>query len=153
MNYIVKPCGILVGTFFVVLATVGAVVHAQAAEPDKPMALRGVMEKLGQDMQAVTGAISTEDWAMVVELAPKIAHHAAPPLGEKMRILAWVGSDAGKFRGFDGQVKDAANAMGEAAMRSDGQAVISAFSEVQRSCLSCHQGFRESFTKHFYGLP
>ncbi len=138
---------------FVVLSGAVEVPRAQAAQPEQPMALRGVMKKLGQDMQAVTGAIATEDWAVVAELAPKIARHAAPPLGEKMRILAWVGSDAGKFRAFDAQVHDAANAMGEAATRGDGQAVINAFSRVQQSCLSCHQGFRESFAKHFYSNP
>jgi len=41
------------------------------------------MEQLGRDMQAVTGAISMEDWARVVELAPKIARHAEPSLSEK----------------------------------------------------------------------
>ena len=38
-------------------------------------------------MQAVTGAISKEEWALVAALALKIAKHAEPPLSEKMRIL------------------------------------------------------------------
>ena len=114
------------------------------------MALRSVMEKLGRDMQAVTGAISKEEWTLVAELAPKIAKHAEPPLGEKMRILGWLGTDAGKFRGFDGQVHDAASSMGDAAKRGDGPAVIAAFSKTQQSCLACHQSFRQSFMKQFY---
>ncbi len=150
MNDTFKPRQILAGTVFAMLASAAAVPRAQAADPDKPMALQAVMEKLGQDMQAITGAISREDWTLVAELAPKISRHAAPPLGEKMRILAWLGSDAGKFRGFDGQVNDAANGIGEAATRGDGHAVITAFSKVQQACLSCHQNFRESFAKHFY---
>ncbi|HOK10792.1 MAG TPA: hypothetical protein PK221_00860, partial [Ottowia sp.] len=58
-----------------VLATVNVATpaRAQAAQPEQPMALRGVMERLGRDMQAVTGAISKEDWALVAELAPRIA--------------------------------------------------------------------------------
>lgn len=123
---------------------------AQPVEAAKPMALRIVMEKLGRDMQAVTGAIATEDWKLVAELAPEIANHAEPPMSEKVRILAWLGADVGKFRGFDGQVHDAATAMGEAAKRGDGQTVIADFASVQKSCLACHQGFRESFQKHFY---
>ena len=150
MNHALKPLQILASTLLVVLVSAAALPRVQAAEPEKPMALQGVMKKLGQDMQAVTGAISTEDWALVAELAAKIARRATPPLGEKMRILAWIGGDAGRFRAFDGQVHDAATAMGEAATRGDGQAVISAFSVVQQSCLSCHQDFRESFTRHFY---
>jgi len=124
---------------------------ARAVEPIKPMALRGVMEKLGHDMQGVAGAISKEDWATVAYLAQGIARHAEPPLAEKMRILAWLRVDSGKFRGFDRQTHDAALAMDEAAKRGDGQAVIAAFAKVQESCLACHQGFRQPFVEHFYG--
>jgi hypothetical protein len=85
------------------------------------------MDKLGRDMQAITGAISKEEWAVVAELAPKIANHAEPPVAEKMRILAWLGTDAGKFRSHDGQTHESATAMGDAAKRGDGLAVISAF--------------------------
>ena len=133
------------------LATVATGLGAQSVEAAKPMALRAVMEKLGLDMQAVTGAISKEDWALVAELAPKIAKHAQPPLTEKMRILTWAGSDAGKFRSFDGQIQDAATAMGDAAKHGDGQAVIAAFAKTQQSCLACHKSFRQSFVEQFYG--
>lgn len=132
---------------FVALVSAAA---AQTVEAARPMALRGVMEQLGRDMQAVTGAISQEDWALVAELAPKIARHAEPPASEKVRILSWLGTDAGKFRGFDGQVHEAATAMGEAGQRGDGQAAIAAFARVQQSCLACHQGFRKPFVEHFY---
>ena len=135
----------------VALATAAAGLGAQSAEAAKPMALRSVMEKLGRDMQAVTGAISKEEWTLVAELAPKLAKHAEPPLAEKMRILTWLGTDAKKFRGFDGQVQDAATAMGDAAKRGDGQAVIATFSKTQQSCLACHQSFRQSFVGQFYG--
>lgn len=135
----------------VALATAATGLGAQSAEAAKPMALRSVMEKLGRDMQAVTGAISKEEWALVAELAPKIAKHAEPPLSEKMRILGWLGTDAGKFRDFDGHVHDAATAMGDAAKRGDGQAVITAFSKTQQNCLACHQSFRQSFVEQFYG--
>lgn len=133
---------------------------ASAAEPgapsvtaESPMILCTVMEKLGRDMQSVTGAISSEDWERVATLAPEIAAHAEPPASEKMRILAWLGADAGKFRGFDGQVHDAAVAMGAAAKRGDGKAVIAAFSETQQSCLACHARFRHAFVKHFGRCP
>lgn len=150
MNHIIKPPAILAGALLVLLASATVIPDVRAAEPQKPMALRGVMKKLGQDMQAVTGAISTEDWALVAELAPKIARHDEPPPVEKMRILTWLGSDAGKFRALDGQVHDSATIMGEAATHRDGQGVITAFSKVQQGCLSCHQNFRERFVKHFY---
>lgn len=124
---------------------------AQAEQPAKPMALRSVMQELGRDMQAVTGAISKEDWATVAHLAPKIARHAEPPLSEKTRILGWLGADVGKFRGYDGELRDAAVAMGEAATRGEGREVIAVFGKVQQRCLACHQAFRKPFQVHFYG--
>lgn len=151
MDYTPRPAPDLARTLFMVLAGSAVVLGAQAAEPGKRMALQGVMEELGREMQAVTAAISREDWALVGELAPRIARHAEPPLAEKMRILAWLGGDAGQFRGLDGRVHDSATAMGQAALRSDGQAVITAFSQVQQSCLGCHQKFREPFARHFHG--
>lgn len=125
-------------------------VDVRAEDRHASMGLRTVMEKLGRDMQAVTGAISTEDWDLVAELAPGIARHAEPPAMEKVRILRWVGTDAGKFRGFDVQVEQAADAMAEAAARDDGTEVIRRFSEVQQACLGCHQKFRGPFVEHFY---
>lgn len=151
MSHLLNHRQLLTIALSVALATAAAGLGAQSAEAAKPMALRSVMEKLGRDMQAVTGAISKEEWTLVAELAPKIAKHAEPPLGEKMRILGWLGTDAGKFRGIDGQVQGAASAMGDAARRGDGQAVIAAFSKTQQSCLACHQSFRRSFVEQFYG--
>jgi hypothetical protein len=135
-------------TLGVTLAGFG-VVRASAGEPAKPMILRSVMQQLDRDMQAATAAIAREGWPKVVELAPKIGNHPAPPLGEKLRILAWLGTDAGKFRGYDTEVREASAAMGEAATRGDGQAVIAGFAKVQQGCLGCHQAFRKSFVAHF----
>ena len=149
MSHLLNHRQLLTIALSVALATAATGLGAQSAEAAKPMALRSVMERLGRDMQAVTGAISKEEWTLVAELAPKIAKHAEPPLGEKMRILGWLGTDAGKFRGFDGQVQDAASAMGDAAKRGDGQAVIAAFSKTQQSCLACHQAGLRRFAEHF----
>lgn len=150
MNPASKTLPTFVVSLFVMLTASAVTFGAQAVEPEKPTALRKIMEQLGRDMQAVTGAISMEDWARVAELAPKIARHAEPPLSEKMRILTWLGTDAGKFRSFDGQTHETASAMGEAAERGDGQAVITAFAKVQQSCLDCHQDFRKPFLEHFH---
>lgn len=132
------------------LAMAGAVPVAMAAD-DEPMALRGIMDELGQHMQDVAGAIAREDWPAVTELAPQIAQHEQPPATEKVRILAWVGTDALKFRGHDKAVGEAAGQMGEAAKAEDGEAVIAAFGDVQRNCLACHQAYRAGFVEHFYG--
>ena len=150
MNQPLKPRSLFIVALSMALVTAATGLGAQSVDAAKPMALRIVMEKLGRDMQTVTGAISKEEWALVAELAPKIANHAEPPVAEKMRILAWLGTDAGKFRSHDGQTHESATAMGDAAKRGDGLAVISAFSKVQQSCLICHQSFRKPFLEHFY---
>ena len=142
-------------TLLIVLSTTLIVLSvaqvSRANEQATPMALRTVMEQLEQNMQSVTSAIAREDWAKVTQLAPQIGSHPQPPLREKMRVLTWLGANAGEFRGFDKQTHEAAEAMGAAAARSDGDAVIAAFAKVQQSCLSCHQSYRTSFKEHFYG--
>lgn len=131
----------------------GGQVQAWAADAGKaePLELRTIMQDLGRNMQAITGAISKEEWTQLAQLAPKIAAHPAPAMTEKMRILAYLGADAAKFRNFDAQTHDAALAMQQAAASRDGKAVIQSFARVQESCLGCHQAFRKSFVEHFYG--
>lgn len=135
------------------LVAVVVLADARAAEKEKAMGLRLVMQELGRDMQAVTGAISREDWVMVAKLAPGIGRHAQPPAMEKMRIIKWVGKDAGQFRALDARVGQAADDMAAAASRGDGAETIRAFADVQQACLACHTQFRKPFVKHFYQRP
>lgn len=127
------------------------VASAGQAAAGEGMALRRIMKDLGANMQAVTGAISTEDWPLVERTAPMIADHPQPPMAEKLRIMAFIGTDMGAFKGFDTEVHEAAATMGEAARAGDGEAVISAFSAVQSACYGCHSRFRKGFVEHFYG--
>lgn len=117
----------------------------------EPMAMRKVMRELGKGMQAVTDGISREDWQLVVETAPRIAEHPRPPLEERVRVLAFVGGNAERFKELDEQTHQAAKTLEQAAKRGDGQAVIASFAALQNSCLACHQNFRKPFVEHFYG--
>ncbi|MFV9475341.1 cytochrome c [Advenella sp. RU8] len=150
MSIIFKSRSLLSIALSVTLTAFATGVHAQSVQDEKPMALRAVMKQLGDDMQAVTGAISHEDWALVAGLASKIANHAEPPPEERVKIITWLGADASKFRGTDLKMKEAATEMGEAAKQADGPGVIAAFSKTQQNCLACHQIFRQSFIKQFY---
>ncbi len=118
----------------------------------QPLALRTIMQELSKNMQAVTDAISREDWARVARIAPLIADHPKPPQEEKVRILSFIGPDAGRFKAFDGKTHQTAKVLGELASKQDGGAVISTFAALQSSCLACHESFRSSFKRHFYGL-
>ncbi|MBI3283711.1 MAG: cytochrome c [Burkholderiales bacterium] len=73
-------------------------------------------------------------------------------LGEKIRILGFLGSDAARFRGYDHQTHTAAEEMRSAAAKGDGKAAIAAYANVQSNCLACHQSFRKRFQEHFYAL-
>ncbi|HEY0887725.1 MAG TPA: cytochrome c [Ramlibacter sp.] len=126
---------------------------ARSQEPGtpKPLALRQIMKDMGRNMQEIVDAVAHEDWPRAARAAAAVAGHPEPPLTEKVRILALIGADAGKFRGFDEKSGRAAKALQEAAARVDGPAVIAAFADMQTACLGCHQSFRRPVVEHFYG--
>lgn len=124
---------------------------ADDAGKTKPLALRKIMQDMGKNMQLITDGISREDWEIVAKVAPLVADHPQPPMAEKLRILQFAGVNAGKFKEYDEKTHLAARALEQAAMRSDGQAVISSFATLQNSCLACHQRFRKPFVENFYG--
>ncbi len=132
------------------LLAAGAPALAEA-EPVPPLALRGIMQDLGRHMQTVTLGISREDWTLVEKTAPLIAQHPQPPLMEKTLILAFVGTDMGKYKSHDHKTHAAAHALAQAAKNKDGVAAIAAFQSVQTGCYGCHQEFRKPFVEHFYG--
>lgn len=124
--------------------------NAQAAEP---LELQRIMKDLGRHMQSVADGISREDWESVDKTAPLIADHPQPPLTEKMRIMAFMGTDMPRFKAFDGNTHDAATEMGRSAQEKNGQKVIDSFHKLQSACLACHQTFRTPFVEYFYGKP
>ncbi|HCN88570.1 MAG TPA: cytochrome C [Oxalobacteraceae bacterium] len=77
--------------------------------------------------------------------------HRAPPVGENLRILSFVGVDAAKFKRYDEKTHHAARTLEAAAARNNGTDVIAGFANLQNSCLACHQSFRKSFVENFYG--
>ncbi|MEO8332675.1 MAG: cytochrome c [Gallionella sp.] len=139
--------------YLVLAATcVGLIFSASTAQAAEPLAFQQVMKDLGKHMQTITGAISREDWELVERTAPSIAEHPQPPPAEKARIISFMGSNMGKFKGFDGETHEAAHEMLLAAQAKDGQKVIDSFQKVQSTCLACHQTFRVPFVAHFYGM-
>ena len=132
-------------------AAAGGAPAESAADGPGEMALRKIMKDLGSSMQTVTGGISAEDWQLIEKTAPLIADHPQPSMAEKLRIIAFMGTDMGKFKNYDGEVHKAAESLGQAAKAKDGQAVIAAFQTVQTACYGCHRDFRQQFLQHFYG--
>lgn len=120
------------------------------AQQTQSLHLKRVMQDLSKHMQSTTDAIAREDWDMVLKLAPQIGQHEEPPTSEKLRILAYLGKDAARFRHYDHQTHEAADEMRQAALKQDGKAVIKAYANIQNNCLACHSNFRSGFQKHFY---
>ena len=110
--------------------------------------LRTIMRDMGQNMQVIADAISREDWALVARTAPLLTDRPQPSMAEKVRLLGFLGTDAGAFRGYDKKTRQAAQALELAAMRGDGEASIAAFATLEAGCLGCHRDFRQSFVEH-----
>lgn len=125
---------------------------ASGTHAAEPLALQKIMKDLGKNMQSITDGISREDWEWVEKTAPLIADHPQPPFGEKMRIMGFVGTNMAKFKAYDGETHDQAQAIGKAARAKDGPGVILAFQKLQTSCYTCHSEFRKPFVEHFYGM-
>ncbi|MEN9396576.1 MAG: hypothetical protein RLZ81_1106 [Pseudomonadota bacterium] len=142
---------ITAGMIGTLLASVTSLSWADDSAAAAPLALRKIMRDLGLNMQAITDGISRGDWALVAKVAPLIADHPQPPLGEKMRILSFVGTNMTKFKAYDNQTHEQAQEVGEAAKGKDGAGVILAFQKLQTSCYNCHTEFRKPFVAHFYG--
>ena len=136
---------------FNLLASYCLLFAATGAQAVEPLALQKVMKNLGKNMQTITDGISREDWELVENTAPLIADHPQPPMSEKMRIMGFMGTNMSKFKTYDGETHDQAQAVGKAAKAKDGQGVISVFQKLQTSCYSCHSEFRKPFVEHFYG--
>lgn len=132
-------------------ASSGVALSETGTEAAKELALRGIMKEMGGNMQVITDGISREDWALIERTAPLIADHPQPPLSEKMRIIAFMGSDMGRFKGYDAETHKAAEALKQAAGIQDGPAVIATFQRLQTTCYGCHHDFRGAFLKNFYG--
>ncbi|HEY5613408.1 MAG TPA: cytochrome C [Lysobacter sp.] len=113
-------------------------------------ALRTIMRDMGKNMQVITDGISREDWGLVARTAPLLADHPQPSMAEKVRLLGFLGNNAGAFRGYDEKSRHAAQALGLAARQRDGEAAIASFATLQGSCLGCHQRFRKSFVEKFH---
>jgi cytochrome c556 len=117
----------------------------------EPLALQGIMKDMGRNMQAIVGSLLREDYAAIELAAMAVANHPQPPFSEKLRVMAFAGSNAPRFKAFDGETHDNAMALARTAKSGDGEAVIAAYGKLQSSCLACHQTFRKPFAEQFYG--
>ena len=135
---------------FTSLLIISTISSTSMAQQSQALHLKRVMQDLSKHMQSTTDAIAREEWDRVAKLAPQSGQHEEPPAAEKLRILAYLGKDAARFRNYDHQTHEAAHEMQQAAQKQDGKAVIKAYGKIQTNCLACHSNFRSGFQQHFY---
>lgn len=112
--------------------------------------LRTIMRDMGRNMQVIADAMSREDWARVEKTAPRLADRPQPSMAEKIRLLGFLGGEAGAFRAYDKETRHAAQALELAAMRGDSEAVTASFARLEGSCQDCHRDFRKPFLEAFH---
>jgi len=134
----------------VLITTLWPLAWAEDSKQSESMALRQIMREMSDHMEVITAAIAREQWSQVVVTAPLIGDHRQPPFMEKTRILRFVGSQTGTFRTYDKKTQEAARVLKQAALAKNGAETIDAFAGLQKTCLNCHQRFREPFVAHFY---
>ena len=114
-----------------------------------PREFKNIMVDLGDHMVGITEGITHEDWIRVAEHAEAVANHPRPPMTERVRIMAFAGTDVAQFKKYDTEVHEAASSLADEAAGGDGSAIIAAFGRLQNGCLDCHTAFRTDYREHF----
>lgn len=134
------------------LGGVGATSGVLADEGGAPHEFHEIMEDLGDHMVGITEGITHEDWIRVAEHAEAVANHPRPPMTERVRIMAFAGTEVAQFKKYDNEVHEAASSLADEAAGGDGSAIIAAFGRLQNGCLDCHATFRSAYRKHFLSV-
>ena len=108
----------------------------------EPQALLQIMREMGQNLNAVTGGMLSDDYDAMAAAAQSIADHPQPSMEERRIIIGGLGADAGKFRQGDQVVHDAALALKQAAEQKDGELLVERYTNLVGGCMSCHDSFR-----------
>lgn len=140
----------LLGIVVVVVAAGAGVIEKGRPAPGAPDGLLVTMQQLDANTRAAGEAIAAKNWPRVAELADQLNHHVEPPLGQKLRVMLWLRTQAPNFRGYDGKLRTAAVAMGLAARAGDAQAVSASYTQLQAACSGCHGKYQAAYIAHFH---
>lgn len=141
----------LLGIVVVVVAAGAIVIEKDRPAPGALDGLQVTMQQLDANTRAAGEAIAAKNWPRVAELADQLNHHVEPPLGQKLRVMLWLRTQAPTFRGYDGKLRAAAVAMGKAAKAGDAAAVSADYANLQAACSGCHEKYQAAYIAHFHG--
>lgn len=125
-------------------AVVDHSMHVAAGDSSSgpPQTLRPIMQHLAVEMSGLGGALWMEKYDEMAVHSAAIAGHAEISAAELQRIERVLGRETPAFDSADMQVHLAAERMHAAAQAKNLDAFLTAYSDVQRGCTSCHTQFR-----------
>lgn len=109
--------------------------------------LKTIMQDLGDQVGRLARAIMADDLETAGAAAAAIADHPKPDMGERLALLARIGTDVAAFRQRDTEVHDAATAVKRSAEAGDRAALARDFHRLTDACLGCHNAFRDVFRR------
>ena len=114
------------------------------------MVLEKVMKEQAKNMQLIAGGIAREDYAQVVKASLAVIDppHPSSTLGEKLKLMGFLGTDIGRFKELDGNTKERAATLAKTARSQNGEATIAAFQRLPISRRGCHCEVRQPLTAH-----
>jgi cytochrome c556 len=124
------------------LIFIGTVSQSTFAESD-PKNMKEVMQRISNDMEKLVGHLMKDEFEEVARYADKIANHDEPPLSQRLRMIANLGTEFTKFKNHDDEVHINATAMKKAADNRNVQDVIDNYTKVLTNCNNCHKDYRK----------
>lgn len=127
-----QPVGILVTVLIV-----------GSAPADEQHALKEIMSGLRNSLVEIADGLLTDDFNRIIVGAAAIAEHPQIPASQVRLVAAELGSEMPTFKQLDLAVHDLSIEIGDAAKRSDRNAIISLYLQMTEGCLGCHETYKE----------
>lgn len=123
----------------------GAVIALSAngyAEDAHAATLKEVMQQLGQSYTTLNHAILIGDFDQAMVSAKAISDHEKLSMGQRMKIMATLGTDMVDFKNTDQKVHQLALDIEQAAIAKDMPLLIKRQSQMLSACMACHTTYR-----------
>jgi mono/diheme cytochrome c family protein/cytochrome c556 len=120
----------------------GAEARSMGHKQTEAGTLKQIMQQLGHDYARLGHAILLENFDAAAEAAHAIAYHDKPSIGQRMKIMASLGTEMPKFKEADGKVHALAIKIEEAAKARDMPLLIQRQSQMLSACMACHETYR-----------
>lgn len=136
----------LIKVMAAVLASLYSIgVWAEEAPREAPEDVPALMNYLEHHMLAVNRSLIWDDLSGLHAAARAIAHHPMLPMGERVKVLSQLGSDATAFRAHDAQMQEVAQGLADAALQGDRREIEKLHWQLIERCAECHRDFGHRF--------